>query len=124
MRWAVAAAESLKSVVVLHAPATTRSVGHAARYRSITEQTWGIMRNQLTYKAAWAGRELVAVDPKFTSQRCSGCGVVSADHRQRKRYDCVECGMSKDADVNVALNILHKALAGKRWPDIRLPAAS
>ena len=92
--------------------------------RSITEQTWGLLRTQLTYKAEWAGRELVVIDPKFTSQRCSECGVVSAEHRQRKRYDCAECGMTEDADINAARNILHKALAGRRTPDYRLPAAS
>ena len=32
--------------------------------------------------------------------------------------------MTEDADVNAAKNILHKALAGRRWPVIRLPAAS
>ena len=72
----------------------------------------------------WAGRELAVIDPKFTSQRCSGCGVVSAEHRQRKRYDCAECGMTEDADINAARNILHKALAGRRESDYRLPAAS
>ena len=92
--------------------------------RIITEQTWGLLRSQLAYKAVWAGRELAVVDPKFTSQRCSGCGVVSAEHRQRKRYDCAECGMTEDADVNAARNILYKALAGRRTPDYRLPAAS
>ncbi len=92
--------------------------------RSITEQSWGLIRNQLQYKAEWAGRELIVVDPKFTSQRCSGCGVVSSDHRQRKRYNCAECGMTEDADINAARNILDSALAGRRWPDIRLPAAS
>ena len=92
--------------------------------RSISEQTWGIIRNQLSYKAAWAGRELVVVDPKFTSQRCSGCGVVSAEHRQGKRYDCAECRMTEDSDINAARNILNKAMAGRRGPDYRLPAAS
>ena len=92
--------------------------------RSITEQTWGLIRNQLHYKAAWAGRELVAVDPKFTSQRCSGCGVVAAENRKSKQYRCATCGMTEDADVNAARNILHKALAGRRTPDTRLPATS
>ena len=91
--------------------------------RSITEQTWGILRQQLTYKAAWAGRELVVVDPKFTSQRCSGCGAVSAEHRQGKRYECAECGMTEDADVNAALNILHKALTGGDFP-VAVPDAA
>ena len=92
--------------------------------RNITEQTWGLLRAQLAYKAEWAGRELVVVDPKFTSQRCSECGVICAEHRRRKRYDCAGCGMAEDADVNAARNILHKALAGRRTPDYRLPAAS
>ena len=92
--------------------------------RSIIEQTWGLLRSQLAYKAEWAGREMVVVDPKLTSQKCSDCGVVSAEHRQRKRYNCAECGMMEDADVNAAKNILHSALAGRRTPDYRLPAAS
>ena len=111
------------------AKGTIEEPGHnvaakAGLNRSITEQTWGIIRNQLQYKAEWAGRELVVVDPRFTSQRCSGCGVVSSDHRQRKRYNCAECGMTEDADINAARNILDSALAGRRWPNIRLPAAS
>ena len=92
--------------------------------RSITEQTWGIIRAQLAYKAEWAGRELVLVDPKFTSQKCSVCGAVCAEHRRGKRYNCAECGMTEDADINAARNILHRALAGRRAPDLRLPAAS
>lgn len=84
--------------------------------RSIRAQTCGILRQQLTYKAAWAGRELVVVDPKFTSQRCSGCGAVFAEHRQGKRYECADCGMIEYADVNAALNILHEALTGGTFP--------
>ena len=99
--------------------------------RNISEQTWGLIRHQLAcqqprtgHKAEWAGREMVLVDPRFTSQRCSGCGAVAAGNRHRKRYDCAECGMTEDADVNAARNILHSALAGRREPDYWLPAAS
>lgn len=92
--------------------------------RSISEQTWGIIHSQLAYKAECAGRELVVVDPRFTSQRCSGCGVLSANNRQGKQCNCSECGMTEDADVNAALNILHRAMAGRRTPGNRLPAAS
>ena len=92
--------------------------------RNISEQTWGLLRNQIAYKAAWAGREMVLVDPRFTSQRCSGCGVVATKNRQLKQYSCATCGMTEDADVNAARNVLHKALAGRRESVIRLPAAS
>ena len=79
--------------------------------RSITEQTWGIIRQQLSYKAAWAGRKIVAVDPKGTSQTCSVCGAQSPEHRDGKAYNCLLCGMQLDADVNAAINILHRGLA-------------
>lgn len=47
--------------------------------RSITEQTWGIIHHQLSYKAEYAGRELVKVNPAYTSRTCSSCGVIRAE---------------------------------------------
>ena len=87
--------------------------------RSIREQTWGTIKQQLTYKAEWAGRRLVVVDPRHTSQTCSRCGVVDAAHRKGKGYHCSFCGLSTDADVNAAVNILHRGLAGGNLPLLR-----
>ena len=83
--------------------------------RGIQEQTWGLIRQQLAYKAEWAGRELVEIDPRHTSQTCSECGVVDADSRDGKMYRCAHCGMERDADVNAAVVILDRAMAGARW---------
>ena len=79
--------------------------------RSILEQGWGIIRNQLVYKAEWAGKQLVEVDPRRTSRICSGCGAVDPDSRQGKSYACRQCGLSIDADVNAARNILKRAVS-------------
>ena len=78
--------------------------------RSILEQGWGIIRHQLVYKAGWAGKQLVEVDPRLTSQTCSGCGAVDPDSRQGKSYGCRQCGLSIDADINAARNILKRAV--------------
>ena len=91
--------------------------------RSINEQTWGTIRQQLTYKAEWAGRQLVVVDPRQTSQTCSRCGVVDKKARIAKRYECTFCGLLMDADVNAAINILHRGLAGGDVPAAALDAA-
>ena len=91
--------------------------------RAIAEQTWGIIRQQFAYKAEWAGRQLVIVDPRYTSQTCSGCGVVSGSQRRGKEYTCASCGMLMDADVNAAINILHRGLAGGNSPAAALDAA-
>ncbi len=91
--------------------------------RNILEQSWGMIRQQLTYKAAWAGRELVVVDPAYTSQTCSGCGNVDRDARAGKRYSCALCGLEMDADVNASSNILRKALAAGNIAAAALDAA-
>lgn len=80
--------------------------------REIRNQSWGIIIQQLSYKAAWAGRNLVLVDPKYTSQQCSSCKQISADSRKSKKFECVFCDYKLDADVNAARNILAKSLAG------------
>ena len=84
--------------------------------REILDQTWGVILHQLKYKAEWAGRRVDAVDPRFTSQKCSKCGVVDAGNRKRERFCCVSCGAEFDADVNAARNILSLSLAGKSPP--------
>ena len=79
--------------------------------RSIRDQTWGIILDQLDYKAEWAGVQLVRVDPRFTSQQCSKCGAVAKDSRKGESYDCLHCEHSMNADTNAALNILRRGSA-------------
>ncbi len=79
--------------------------------RSINEQSWGIIISQLDYKTRWYGRQFVKVDPKHTSQTCSGCGVVASENRQDKIYNCGSCGLRMDADTNAAVNILRRGLS-------------
>ena len=79
--------------------------------RSILAQTWGVLRWQLEYKSNWYGRKFVLVDPRYTSQTCSGCGAASAGNRNGKRYECGGCGLRMDADTNAAVNIRDRALS-------------
>ena len=75
--------------------------------KAILDQGWGAFREMLQYKLVECGGVLVLVDPKHTSQRCSACGHVSSESRRSQSvFQCVACGISLDADVNAALNIL------------------
>ena len=76
--------------------------------RSILGQTWGRIREQLLYKAAWAGRRVVEVDPRFTSQDCSTCGERREKPDAGEHWRCRSCGAEHDRDVNAAINI-HRA---------------
>ncbi len=80
--------------------------------REILAQTWGLIATQLTYKAEWAGKKVVPVDPKFPSQRCSECSYIDRQNRKGKRFTCLSCGFILDADVNAARNIAALAAAG------------
>jgi len=60
------------------------------------------------YKAESAGREVVFVNPAYTSRACSGCGVLFQDFSLSTRWVTCECGLSLDRDHNAALNILSR----------------
>jgi putative transposase len=80
--------------------------------RSIYDAGWSNFLRILNAKAEWAGRTVIAVNPRHTSQRCAECGHVAAGNRQSQAgFRCVSCGHEAHADVNAAINILRAGLA-------------
>jgi putative transposase len=75
--------------------------------KSILDAGWGTFVSLCSVKAAWAGRTLIKVDPKFTSQVCSGCGHVRKKNLSERWHSC-DCGAELDRDVNAAINILER----------------
>jgi len=74
--------------------------------KSIGDAGWSAFLAILAFKAASAGKRVGAVNPAFTSQACSGCGVVVAKGLSVRWHACPECGTSLHRDHNAALNIL------------------
>ena len=80
--------------------------------KSIHDAGWGIFLRVLSAKAESAGRQVIAVDPRHTSQRCAECGHVAAGNRvTQAQFRCLACGHQAHADVNAARNILRAGLA-------------
>jgi putative transposase len=73
--------------------------------KSILDAGWGMFQQMCMQKAVWAARSIVLVDPRYTSQVCSSCGVVRKKTLQERWHSC-ECGCELDRDTNAALNIL------------------
>ena len=74
--------------------------------KSIADAGWRGFLTILSHKAACAGRKVMAVNPAYTSQICSGCGVVVTKGLSVRWHLCPECGTSLHRDHNAARNIL------------------
>jgi putative transposase len=108
-----AKADSNKPCAFLPNGATAK----AGLNRSINDAGWGNLASLLSYKAESAGRIVVTVDPRYTSQTCAECGRVEADNRVSQAvFLCLACGHSAHADVNAARNILRAGRARQALP--------
>ena len=73
--------------------------------KSIMDAGWGQFQQIVTRKAEYAGRIVLKVNPRYTSQACSHCGTVKKKSLEERRHSC-ECGCELDRDTNAAINIL------------------
>ena len=83
--------------------------------RSIVEQQWGRLAEQLTYKAESAGGGVVRVAPQHTTTDCHACGHRQPMPLSVREFACGGCGLVTDRDVNAARNILQRGAALAGW---------
>jgi putative transposase len=76
--------------------------------KSISDAGWSGFLSILSFKAVEAGKTVIAVPAAFTSQACSGCGVLVHKGLSVRWHLCPECGTSLHRDHNAALNILRR----------------
>jgi putative transposase len=81
--------------------------------KSILDAGWGLFAAHLTSKAANAGREVVFVNPAYTSRTCHACGQIALHLPLSMRVFRCPCGYIADRDENAARNILR--LGQSRW---------
>ena len=78
---------------------------------SISDAGWGQFLSILAYKAEYAGREFIQVNPDGTSQRCSRCGATVLKTLSVRIHHCPCCGLTIDRDLNSALEIKRLGLS-------------
>ncbi|MFF4145127.1 RNA-guided endonuclease InsQ/TnpB family protein [Streptomyces sp. NPDC001698] len=82
-------------------------VSNRSLARAISDAAWREFRSMLEYKAAWYGREVIAVDRFFPSSKlCSACGALQESLPLHVRTWTCACGTTHDRDVNAAKNLL------------------
>jgi putative transposase len=89
--------------------------------KSIADAGWRGFLTILNAKAAYAGRRVVAVNPAYTSQTCSDCGVVVQKGLSVRWHSCPDCGTSLHRDHNAAKNI--ERLGQSLWGGVALAAS-
>ncbi len=78
--------------------------------KSINDAAWYRFREWLEYFGAIYKVEVIAVDPRYTSQNCSSCGEKVVKTLSTRTHNCPHCGYIGDRDENAAINILSRAL--------------
>jgi putative transposase len=73
--------------------------------KAIKDASWKQLILQITYKAEYAGKWAVPVDPRNTTKKCSQCGIEVKKEIGEHQHNC-SCGLSLDRDHNAAINIL------------------
>ncbi len=82
--------------------------------KSMRDVAWFQFFDMLRYKAEYAGKEVVEVNPKNTSQICSGCGAMVPKTLDIRIHSCPHCGLVLDRDLNAARNILRVGMTRQR----------
>lgn len=89
-----------------------KSLSRSVLAKAVHDASWSRFISMLRYKAERAGAQLVEVDPRNTTQDCSGCGRKVPKALNERRHECPYCGLSVDRDLNAARNILNRASTG------------
>lgn len=84
--------------------------------RSMRDVSWFQFFNLLRFKAAEAGKKVIEVAAKNTSQLCSKCGQIIEKDLSVRIHKC-PCGLEIDRDWNAALNILRLGASLQACPE-------
>ena len=102
IEWAPADAILVFEDLQMQQPYRELTRGVALR-RRLSQWQHGAIRVAVTNKAQLVGRAIAVVNPAYTSQNCSRCGLRGKRHRHA--FTCPWCGHAQHADVNAAINI-------------------
>lgn len=92
--------------------------------KSVYDAGWSQLKTMLEYKCAHAGIVFKVVRETNTTRACSSCGSLSGPQGVNglrvRGWECVECGVLHDRDVNAARNILSLG-AGRCPQEVGIP---
>jgi putative transposase len=88
---------------------------HLAKH--IQDHAWGKLIQFTQSKAAKAGKVVELVDARYTSQKCSQCGIIVPKTLADRTHACPNCDLQMDRDINASVNIRTLGLRGRAYGD-------
>jgi len=89
---------------------------HLAKH--IQDHAWGKLIQVTRGKAEKAGKVVELVDARYTSQKCSQCGIMVPKTLAERTHACPNCGLEMDRDLNASLNIRTLGLRGRAYREM------
>jgi len=80
--------------------------------RKLNNWVFSELEHFLRYKAEALVKQVLLVDARYTSQKCSVCGHTYKGNRDGSSFRCRRCGFQLHADLNAARNIVQAGIAG------------
>ncbi|MDF5724677.1 MAG: transposase [Rhizonema sp. PD37] len=74
----------------------------------ILDAGWGEIFNKIAWLALKAGKPVVEVPPKYTSQECPKCGHIDKKNREGEKFLCRKCDYTEHADTKASRTIVTK----------------
>ncbi len=87
--------------------------------KAVHDVGWSSFINMLVYKAENAGRRVIKVDPKYTSQECPQCHALEKKSLSERVHRC-DCGLTIGRDHAAAFVILGRGLRLQAQTDRQL----
>lgn len=91
-----------------------REMGQGIRHGNVMDAGFGTFRECLRYKLEREGKQLLVVDRYLpTTRTCHVCGYVSEEpvNPRRSTWNCPQCGVTLNREINAAQNIKDLGLA-------------
>ncbi|GEM88245.1 RNA-guided endonuclease InsQ/TnpB family protein [Meiothermus granaticius] len=94
---------------IVHEDLNILGLARSRTAKGVLDAGWAQFLQILAYKAEEAGRRVVGVDPRHTSQDCPVCGYREKKPLWVRVFRCSGCGSYFHRDVASAINVLTKA---------------
>ncbi|NEP15282.1 MAG: transposase, partial [Symploca sp. SIO2C1] len=96
--------------VIAHEELNVKGLSRTRLAKSVLDAGWSSFLSILANKAENAGKLVVSVSARNTSQDCSSCGKKVPKKLHVRWHNCPHCGCRMARDLNAAINIKNRAV--------------